>query len=321
MNVSDSDTIQTSPATRLDVEFPCEGGPIRAWHFTPRSDALRSSAGAPAVILGHGFGLTRDCGLEAYAERFAQAGMHAILFDYRGFGASGGELRDVTIVREQLADYLTVIGGTRELDGIDPDRIALWGTSYSGGLVVSAAAEDGRIAAIVSQVPNLDNLATLRFLTFRRTPMQQLRQVGWITRDVIRGLRGREPYYVTANGKDGENAAYASTEAWEQIAKIRGESWNNRVALRDFARLPMFRAIKDLPRVNCRIQFFACDRDNLTPAKPAIDAAAKLGDRAELHVYHAGHFGIYVEPIFSEALEAQAAFLVGELATSARAHG
>lgn len=238
---------------RTDIEIACEGGPISAWHYRPSSDSLHNSRGAPAAILAHGFGFTRDCGLEAYAERFAAAGMYAVVFDYRGFGASGGTPRDVTIVDNQLADYMTVIEATRESDGVDPDRIALWGSSYSGGLVIAAAAQDGRIAAVVSQVPNLDNRATLRFLTFRRTPMQQLRQLSWVARDVMRSKQNKEPFYIRSNGVDGEHVAYASTESMTHIEKIRGESWANRGALRDFARRPMFRAVKYLPAVPCRV--------------------------------------------------------------------
>jgi hypothetical protein len=40
-----------------------------------------------------------------------------------------------------------------EQPGIDPQRIALWGTSFAGGHVLRVASHDPRVAAAVAQVP------------------------------------------------------------------------------------------------------------------------------------------------------------------------
>lgn len=310
----DDETVDRRAPERSDITLEHAGRRLSAWHYPAATDRLRTEHGDPAIVLGHGFGLTRDCGLAAYAERFAAAGMQVVVIDYSGFGQSGGGPREVVLVREQLDDYLAAIAATRELPGVDPDRVALWGTSYSGGLVVAAAAIDGRVAAVVSQVPNLDNLATLRFLV-RRTPKRRLAWlISCIARDVVRGLRGREPYYVEAVGPAAARAAYVSDTSWGQVEQIIGPTWKNRVGLRDFAAVPMFRAVKYLDRLPCRVQFFGCEQDDLTPVQPTLDAAARLGDRAELHRYPTGHFGIYVEPYISRALAEQERFLVGELA-------
>lgn len=304
-----------------EVTFDSAGDPIAAWWFRAGSTALRSDAGRPAVILGHGYGLTRDCGLKPYAERFAAAGIHAFVFDYRGFGASGGRDREVVVAGRQIEDYRAVIGAVRATADVDPGRLALWGSSYSGGLAIAAAALDGRIAAVVAQVPNLDNRATLRFLARNTPPRRMAWLLGCVARDALRGVMRREPYYVVANGRDGERAAYASDEAMDQLEQIAGPGWANRVALRDFAHVPMFRAVKFLPDLPCRVQLLVCEHDDLTPAAPGLKAAELLGDRAELHRYPAGHFGIYVEPVFSQALAAQTAFLAGELGPALSASG
>lgn len=47
------------------------------------------------------------------------------------------------------------------LPGVDPARIALWGTSYAGGHVVPVAVRDAGVAAIVSLTPTTDGLASL----------------------------------------------------------------------------------------------------------------------------------------------------------------
>ena len=45
--------------------------------------------------MAHGFSGVREQRLDAYAERFAQAGLAVLVFDYRHFGASGGEPRQL----------------------------------------------------------------------------------------------------------------------------------------------------------------------------------------------------------------------------------
>ena len=311
-----SDT--TSQWVRHDIEIPRDGHTIAAWHYRPAADnaatqSLTTEAGAPAVVLGHGFAITRDCGLQSYAEHFASAGMHAVVFDYSGFGDSGGEPREVVSVKSELRDYQTVVDATRQLDGIDPDRIALWGTSYAGGLVIAAAARDGRIAAVVSQVPNLDNFATMRHLMARTSPIHLAWLTSAIAQDVARGILRRTPFHVQAMGPVGSHAAYVSDDGWEQVQQIAGGTWLNRVGLRDFATLPLFRAVSYLNKVPCRVLFLAAELDDLTPVAPTLAAAEKLGDRAELVRFSTGHFGIYTEPLASEAIGAQVRFLTSEL--------
>ena len=66
----------------------CDG-----WHFTGVGDAFAGAGGRPVVVMAHGLGGTKDSGLEPFATGLAEAGLDVLAFDYRGFGASGGEPR------------------------------------------------------------------------------------------------------------------------------------------------------------------------------------------------------------------------------------
>src|SRR2546430_8057025 len=132
---------------RRDVTFRSGDDTCAAWLYTPAGDGPH-----PIVVLAHGFGAVREARLWAYAERFAAAGMAALVFDYRHFGASAGTPRQLLDVPSQLEDWAAAVAYARSLDGVDPDRIALWGTSFSRGHVVATAADDGRAAAGLAQV-------------------------------------------------------------------------------------------------------------------------------------------------------------------------
>src|SRR3954471_3802490 len=146
----------TGTRTRLDVAFPSDGDDCRAWLFMP--DAERP----PLVILGHARGAPRESGLEPFGQRFADAGIAALAFTYRHFGDSGGQPRQLLDIERQLGDWAAALADARSLDGIDHDRIALWGASFAGGRGIEAAARDGAVAAVVSQCPFTDGLAATR---------------------------------------------------------------------------------------------------------------------------------------------------------------
>ena len=74
--------------------------------------------------MAHGFGATRDAGLLPYGQRFARAGLHVLIFDYRYFGASAGEPRQLISIPAQLEDWGKALECARGLEGVDPARLA-----------------------------------------------------------------------------------------------------------------------------------------------------------------------------------------------------
>jgi alpha-beta hydrolase superfamily lysophospholipase len=75
---------------KKDVEFKTQDGvTLAAWHYLPD----QSSGKVPTIVMAHGFSAVREMYLDKFAEVFAAAGLGALVFDNRNFGASGGEPR------------------------------------------------------------------------------------------------------------------------------------------------------------------------------------------------------------------------------------
>ena len=125
-----------------EVTFEANGVTLAAWLFLPDDQ----SGPAPCVVMGHGLGGTRDCGLDRYAARFSEAGFAVLAFDYRCLGASGGEPRQLIRIPDQLEDWSAAIAYARSLDRVDPSKVALWGSSLGGGYAITAAALDRKAA-------------------------------------------------------------------------------------------------------------------------------------------------------------------------------
>lgn len=287
-------------STRTDVTIDAHGERLAAWLFRPDDAAGR----VPCVVLAHGFTGTRGARLDAYAERFADAGLAALVFDYRHFGDSTGAPRDLLSVRKQLQDWRAAVTYARGLEGVDPDRIAVWGSSFSGGHVVVVAAGDPRIAAAISQAPFMDGVPTLAAVPPKNAA--KLTVAG--LKDLAAAARGREPHYVPATAPPGELAVMTSPDAAPGFAAIAPPGWTNRAAARIALRVGTYRPITRASKVTCPWLVQVADRDAVTPPKPAYVAAAR-GPRAELRHYDCGHFDVYVPPLFETVVADQLSFL------------
>ena len=285
---------------RVDVVFKSGGLNCAAWLYRPEGDGPH-----PCVILAHGFGGIREMRLDAYASRFAQAGLAALVFDYRHFGASEGEPRQLLDIKLQLADWTAAIAFARALDRIDAERITLWGTSFSGGHVIELAARDKRVAAVVAQVPFVDGFAIMRSDILANTRLLS----AWI-KDELRRRQKKSPYYVKIVGAPGALAAITSpgSEAGMHAMVLEDAPWQDSVAGRIFLPVGFYRPVKVVPRVQCPLLICVCDRDMVTPPGPAIKAAHKA-PHGELRQYAGTHFDIYVGELFEKAVADQTAFL------------
>src|SRR6266481_2093114 len=134
---------------KRDVMFKSGETFAAAWLFLP--DQARPGDREPAVAMAHGFGAVKEMYLEPFARRFAAAGIAALVFDYRSFGASGGEPRQRVLPRDQIEDYRNALTWLSLQPEIDADRLGIWGTSFTGAHVIQVAAHDPRVKAVFSQ--------------------------------------------------------------------------------------------------------------------------------------------------------------------------
>lgn len=279
---------------RLDIRIPSHGEQLAAYLYRPDTYLPNTAAEpVPCVVMAHGFSATRDDGLPPYAEAFQRAGFAVILFDYRHFGASTGQPRQLLDINRQQQDYRAVIDWARRSDGIDPDRIVLWGSSFSGGHVLAVAATDPRIAAVISQAPFTDSIAVMRQLPLRNV----LRGSAAAMADRVGAMLGRAPRNIPAVGPPGTFAIMTEADAQEGFEAIVNPNtlWRNEVAARIMLDVAGYRPVRYASRLTMPVLFCVCDADTTTPPGPSVQAA-RTAPRGELRRYPYGHFDIYNDP-------------------------
>src|SRR3954453_2649537 len=294
----------TGTRTRLDVAFPSSGDECRAWLFKP--DAERP----PLVILGPGLGATREYGLEPFAQRFADAGIAALVFTYRHFAASGGEPRQLLDIERQLGDWAAAIAYARSLDAIDDDRIALWGTSFGGGHVIEAAARDGPAPPVVSQCPFTDGLAATR----AASPRSLARAMVPALRDELARLRNKTPVLIPLVGPHGSAALMTSPDAEAGYRALIPPDvpFENGVAARFINRVARYRPGRSARKVHAPMLFCICESAAGAPGETVLSYAT-TAPQVEIKRYPSSHFDIYRGEPFEHAVADQTEFLVRHL--------
>lgn len=291
-------TVQTP---RDDVTIDSSGTPLAAYVYR-----AGSTGRAPVVVMAHGFTAVRDQALPTYAERFVAAGYGVVLFDYRHFGASGGQPRQLLDIGRQHDDWRTVIAWARAQEWVDPNRVVLWGSSFSGGHVVTLGAQDRRVAAVLAQVPFGDGFATLR--SFPLVPT--LKIAGLAVLDQLGALVGRRPVMVTAAARPGELAVLTADEALPGFQSIDppGSLWRNELAARLMLRVALYRPVTKAKDLVAPLLVSVADKDRTVPPDAAVKMA-EAAPRGEVVRYPIGHFEVYTGAAFEVAIADQLSFL------------
>ena len=116
-------------------------------------DSASPASPVPGIVMSHGFSATRRMGLPAFAEAFAAAGFAVALYDHRCLGESGGEPRQSIDPWLQTLDMRRVFDWLSQRPEVDPAKVALWGSSFSGGESIVLAAVDDRVRAVIANAP------------------------------------------------------------------------------------------------------------------------------------------------------------------------
>jgi dienelactone hydrolase len=291
--------------TRHEVSFPSGDTHCSAWLYLPAG-----VTSAPVVVLGHGLGATREMRLDAFAERFAQAGIAAFAFTYRHFGDSGGQPRQLLSIGRQLADWDAAIAHVKGRPDVDGTRVAVWGSSFGGGHAITVAARHPELRAAVSQCPFTDGLASARALGVRAS----LTLLPFVARDLVAMARRADPVTLPLAGPPGTLALMTAADAlpgYEALVPPGGR-FVNAAAARVVPTIAAYRPGRSARKVSMPILFCVSNHDTVTPPAQTLRYAARA-PHGVIKTYDAGHFAFYLGQPFEQLVTDQVEFLARHL--------
>ena len=289
------------PFSREDHFFTSHGLRCAAWLY--RSDSANDRQ--QVIVMGHGVAAEKSFGLPAFAERFAENGWTVFLFDYRNLGDSEGTLRNWVSHWRHAQDWDNAISYVSRLPNMNGERPILWGSSFGGGHAISAATRHKNTAAVVAQVPFVDNLASILAVGLWHCSK------GFAAALLDTGLRlfGKS-FTVPVVGRPGSFAAMNTGESYDGYMNIvpPGSAWQNRMPARFFLSIGLFSPLRMAHKVTCPALVVAGKQDSLSPLS-AVEKTAKRMPKGEFVAMACNHFEPYVGEHFETNVQHQLAFL------------
>lgn len=278
---------------REDIAFLGLGTTCRGWLYLPDAPA---SGKLPGIAMAHGFSGVKEMDLPPFAEGFAKAGFAVVLFDYRFFGASDGEPRGLLDPAAQIEDYRNALSFLAEHPRVDPGRLGVWGTSFSGAHALHLGAFDPRVRAVVSQVPAIDVQANARRLM---SPGQLAGMLGLMIENRRRMYLGEPDGVIPVVALAGQPCMLPSPESYEMLLHQQATiapNWRNEVAISSFERIMEYRPARSIELISPKpLLMIVALEDTLTPPDLALAAYGAALEPKSLLAFEGPHYAAYGE--------------------------
>lgn len=286
---------------RADTSFKSKDLECRGLLYVP--DNIETGTKLPAIVMAHGFSAVKEQVLPDFAEYFSNAGFIVLVFDYRFFGDSEGEPRCQLFPLEMVEDYRNAITWLSEHPNVDRDRIGIWGTSYSGGLVAYVGAIDKRAKAIVAQVPSIIDPESRRNMNPEKWDC-----VGeLLLQDRIARYSTGKVNYMKVVAPEGEPCILPGQENYDALMGMAAiaPNWRNGITVESLEKIREFDPVSRIHLIAPRaLLVIAAERDNLIPLEAVSRSFQKALGPKNLIVYPILHFEIYTDPWKTKAANA-----------------
>lgn len=297
---------------KLFIEFDSQGTTCAGQVYFPTQRSKRPAC----IVMANGFSATMDWLLPDFAKKFTEAGFAVFTFDYRYFGRSGGQPRQLIDLRQQRIDLKNAVKWVRSNKDLDRDKIILWGTSLGGSHVVNLACADEDFAAVVCNMPAIDMIkgantkrkAEVAGASRWDIAITTARLLGAGIYDFIRSVFNLSPYYLKVYGRMGE-AIFTDPSIATRFDKVAKESetWRNLVTARSIFMIPRYRE-GTIEKITAPILLVLAAKDieiDSDFTKEKFLQARKI----KIYEYPYDHFSLYHGEAFVHVVQDQITFL------------
>ncbi len=286
---------------KTPVTFYSEGVKLDGDVYVP--DDVRPREKRAGIVLCHGYTGVKDIYLPDNARALNKAGYVAMVFDYKGWGASDGP-RTRLAPYSRVADVQAALTFLGTLPQVDPQRLGIYGTSYGGATVVWVGAVDPRVRCVVSVV-GIGN--GRRWMRSVRRPDEFHDLLARARQDrARRAVEGKSEFVareeiLLPDRQSAELGAAARRNNPNAVSAIPLEYVDDTLEFN-----PEWIVDKIAPRP---LLFITTDDDRLVPPEESIEMYTRAGEPKKLVVLKGyGHYEVYKEPAFSEVMQATVAW-------------
>lgn len=299
-----------------EVEFDAEGVTLRGLFFA----AADVSGPAPCVVMTHGMGGEVTHFITGFAEAFADAGLAALVYDHRSWGASDaapGMPRNESDPWRQVRDYQHAITYVQNRADVDENRVGAWGTSLSAGHVMVLGATDRRLKAVVGQAPFVSGHVEMQSLI--RLDLQPAIRAQFAADRAARARGEAAATIPMATADPMAGAALPSADCYEYFygsggVAERDASFPNQITVRSLDDVLGYEPGWYVPHISPTpfLMVVAVD-DVVTPSAASLRVFETAAQPKQLAIIPGGHFDAYRGPSSELAKAAARDFFVKHL--------
>ena len=216
------------------------------------------------------------------------------------FGASDGTPRQEIDPWLQVRDYSDAITFARSLEQTNPERIGIWGSSYSGGHVLVVAAIDRRVKCVVSQIPLISGSA---YFQGRFSPDAIAQLEARFHGDRANRAAEHPPEMVPIVTPD-DPLRHDAYEWYTQAATANAPSWQNGVTLRSIEYVAGYEPGAYISLISSTPLLLIAAENDVLPLSIAEAAYARACEPKQLVALPCGHWDVYTVMFDQSAMPA-----------------
>lgn len=256
------------------------------------------------IIMAHGLGGEKACGLDNFAEYYQQLGFQVCVFDHRGFGQSTGKVKNLVDKNSQLQDWKAVIGYLKNEYQLQDQQLVLWGYSFSGAHVLTLGSTTN-YKGIIANFPHVDGLASLTLYPKKyllSASFKAIQDLIYIPFGKVKTMPvvSADRFAILA-GEDC-NVGYHSIIPSDM-------TWDNAVPARIVATIGFYRPTTVAHKIKSPTLVIGAENDSLIPIKSTRKLSQKIQNGQYIE-QTCGHFDMFQEPFTSQILENHKSFLM-----------
>jgi len=281
---------------RKDIVFTSQGIECRGWLYVP--DGLKGRA--PAIVMANAISAIKEITLPGYAARFEDAGFVVLVFDYRHYGASGGEPRNHIVPFEQMQDVRNAITWLRTQPEVETDNIGGWGISFGAVHMLHLGAYDRRLKAVVTVATGLNVFEAI----MGRDGLQGFLKMINLDHDA-RLQSGSPATYIPAVSMPGDGGMMAFPEAYDfysEAQKTYAPTYENRVTLESLEYLFADHSAAAVELISPTALLMIHGNQDFIPTAVVQAVIDRANEPKKLVVYDCLHTDLYVrEPWLTQS--------------------
>ncbi len=263
----------------------------------------------PVIVMGHGFSAEWTFGTAETIADFTAAGFAVFTFDYRHYGESAGQPRQLLYVGRELNDWRSALNLVRADQRIDPHRLCLWGSSLGGGHALTIASEDHGIVAAAAQVPHCSAMAAVQAVPLGAA----VRTTAHALWDAMVCLFGGN-HTIPILGDPGDVGGMTYPGWKEEVLRLKptDSDWVNALPARSMLSIVRYSPGHRAAQIRCPVCIHYGLNDRGVPPASVEKTARKI-PQVELHPFEGDHFDVYHGQVRADTVSDQIGFFARAL--------